>query len=190
MTIRNAFLGVSSAALLLTGAGCVPATVSTIAVTPDDWATYENPVLAMSIGAPSDADIVASVNTFDYEKDTLGRIGAMGTTENIAGHPNMSVSVYTSEEKIGRDFMISGTSSLTESMTVQGLDAKTATVDGTTANVYSGVHAVDGVGGSEYDYVAVELVGPTYAYILQFYGMGTDPNSEQIQNYLNSFDAK
>ena len=162
----------------------------TTAVAPAGWSAYANPSLKLNIAVPSDADIVATLETFSSITERLGRVGGMSVNSNANDKPHMSVLVYTTEEKLGRDFGAIETQTLVEEMKGLGLSAKTVTIDGVSANVFYGVHPVDGVGGSEYDYVAAEIVGPTYAYMVQFYSMGTDPDAEAVMQYLRGFDAK
>lgn len=162
----------------------------TTAVAPAGWSAYANPSLKLNIAVPSDADLMAALETSSSITERLGRVGGLSVNSNASGKPHVSVSVYTTVEKLDRDFGAAATGTLTEEMKGLGLSAKTITIDGVSAKVFYGVHPVDGVGGSEYDYVAAEIAGPTYAYMVQFYNMGTDPDVEAVMQYLRGFDAK
>lgn len=159
----------------------------------DGLSTYANADLRFAIEMPSSADVMTTIEspTLKTTYETLGRIGAIRITEQKAVYsqpdPMVVIHVYTNSEKLERDFGTKTDITMEESMKSAGLTKSTAVVNGATANVYSGVHAVDGIGGTEYDYVANEVVGETYAYFIEFENMGTDPNSTQIQQYLESF---
>lgn len=158
---------------------------------------YANADLHFAIELPSSADVMTTIESpglkTTYETITLGRIGAVRITEQKAVYtqpdPMVVIHVYANAEKLERDFGTKTDITMEESMKSAGLTKSTSIVNGATANVYSGVHAVDGIGGTEYDYVANEVVGETYAYFIEFENMGTDPNSAQIQKYLASFRA-
>lgn len=158
-------------------------------VVPEGWSTYTNPSLKLSVAVPSDADIAANVESFSSTTDRLGRVGGMSVNSNSYEKPHWSVSVYTTKEKAEKDFG-TGATLFPEYMSTSGLSSRSITVDGTSATEYYGVHPVDGVGGSEYDYVAAEVVGSTYTYMIQFYNMGTDPDAAAIVQYLSGFDAE
>lgn len=155
--------------------------------------TYANADLRFAIEMPSSADVMTSIESPDLKAtyDTLGRIGAVRITEQktvyTQADPMVVIHVYSTADKLERDYGTKADVTMEESMKSVGLTKSTAVVDGVTANVYSGVHAVDGVGGNEYDYVANEVEGETYAYFIEFENMGTDPNSARIQKYLASF---
>lgn len=157
-------------------------------VVPAGWATYTNPSLKLSVAVPSDADIAAGLESTS-STDRLGRVGSLSVNSNTNEKPHWSVSVYSTKEKAEKDFG-TGTASFPEYMNASGLSSRSTTIDGTAATEYYGVHPVDGVGGSDYDYVAAEVVGPTYSYIIQFYNMGTDPDAAAIVQYLSGFDAE
>lgn len=149
---------------------------------PIGWSTYVNPALKLSIAIPSDADLVANLenSALDAQSKVLGRVGGIIVNENTYGNPHWSVSVYTTKEKAEKDFEI-GTLKL---------QSKTIVIDGISSTVYYGVHPVDGVGGSEFDYIAAEVVGPTYTSMIQFYNSGTNPDAPSITQYLNAFHAE
>jgi len=159
------------------------------------FSTYANADLHFGIELPSSADIMTSKQSPNlkttYEYETLGRVGAIRITEEKTMYsqpePVVDIHVYSTADKLERDHGTKADVTMEESMKSVGLTKSTAVVGGVTANVYSGVHAVDGIGGTEYDYVAHEIVGETYAYFIEFENMGTDPNSAQIQQYLASF---
>lgn len=157
---------------------------------PNGWSTYTNPALKLSVALPSDADIITTVdnNTADQQKK-LGRVGGIIVNSNTYGNPHWSVSVYTTKEKAEKDFG-TGTSVFADYMKESGLQAKTVVIDGILSNIYYGVHPVDGVGGSEFDYIAAEVVGPTYTSMIQFYNSGTNPDAPEITQYLNAFHAE
>lgn len=159
-------------------------------VVPAGWATYANPALKLSVAVPSDADIVANPETVSNITDRLGRLGGIIVNDNTDEKPHWSAVAYTTQAKLEHDFGAANGGTLVDAMKGLGLQTKTATIDGTSANVFSGVHPVDGVGGSDYDYVAAEVVGPTYSYMIQFYNMGTDPDAAAIVQYLSGFDAE
>jgi hypothetical protein len=155
--------------------------------------SYTNADLRFAVEMPSSADVMTSIESPDLKVtyDTLGRIGAVRITEQktarTQGDAMVVIHVYSTADKLERDHATKADVTMEESMKSVGLTKSTAVVDGVTADVYSGVHAVDGVGGTEYDYVANEVVGDTYSYFIEFENMGTDPNSAQIQKYLASF---
>lgn len=159
-------------------------------VVPEGWSTYTNPSLKLSVAIPSDADIAANVESPSSTTDRLGRVGGMSVNSNSYEKPFWSVRVYTAQTKLEHDFGAADGETLIDEMKSLGLQTKTATIDGVSANVFSGVHPVDGVGGSEYDYVAAEIVGSTYSYMIEFRNMGTDPDAAAIVQYLSGFDAE
>lgn len=160
---------------------------------PTGSSAYTNADLRFAIEMPSSADVMASIESPEFKTtyDTLGRIGAIRITEQKAVYtqpdPIVGIHVYSAQDKLEHDFGAKTDVTMEESMKSAGLTMSTGIVDGRVASVYSGVHAVDGVGGTEYDYVANEVVGDTYSYFIEFENMGTDPNSAQIQQYLASF---
>ena len=154
---------------------------------------YANADLHFAIETPASADVMSTVESPELKMtyDTLGRIGAIRITEEKTVYtqpdPMVVIHVYSNTEKLERDFGAKTDVTMEASMKSAGLTMSTAVVDGRAASVYSGVHAVDGIGGTKYDYVADEVMGDTYAYLIEFENMGTDPNSAQIQEYLKSF---
>ncbi|MEK7632262.1 MAG: hypothetical protein AAB473_00535 [Patescibacteria group bacterium] len=163
---------------------------SASAAIPSGWSTYTNPSLKLSVAVPSDADIVANPETVSSITDRLGRVGGIIVNDNAYEKPHWSAVAYTTQAKLEHDFGAADGGTLVDEMKSIGLQVKTTMIDGVTASVFSGVHPVDGVGGSDYDYVAAEVVGPTYTYMIQFYNMGTDPDAAAITQYLSGFDAE
>lgn len=154
---------------------------------------YANADLHFALEMPSSADLMSMIESPELKvtTGTLGRIGAIRITEEKTVYtqpdPTVVIHVYSTQDKLEHDFGTKSNVTMEESMKNAGLTKSTAMVDGRTASVYSGVHAVDGIGGTEYDYVADEVVGDTYSYFIEFENMGTDPNSAQIQKYLAAF---
>lgn len=161
------------------------------------YASYANADLRFAMEIPSSADVMTAVGSTNeamkYEREELGRIGAVRITEEKTVYtqpdPMVVVHVYSAIDKLERDFGAKTDVTMEASMKSAGLTKSTGTIDGVTASIYSGVHAVDGIGGTTYDYVAGEVMGDTYAYFIEFENMGTDPNSAQIQRYLASFET-
>lgn len=193
---RGLYIGGAIALVLVGIAGgmwCRPTVKAPVALLAAGLSTYANADLHFAIELPSSADIMTTIESPSLKAtyETLGRIGAIRITEQKAAYaqpdPMVVIHVYANSEKLERDFGTKTDITMEESMESAGLTKSTAVVNGVTANVYSGVHAIDGIGGTEYDYVANEVVGETYAYFIEFENMGTDPNSAQIQQYLASF---
>jgi hypothetical protein len=161
------------------------------------YSSYANADLHFGIEIPSSADVMTAVGSMDeamkYEREELGRIGATRITEEKTVYtqpdPMVVVHVYSAINKLERDFGAKTDVTMEASMKTAGLTKSSGIIDGVTASIYSGVHEVDGIGGSKYDYVAGEVMGSTYAYFIEFENMGTNPNSAQIQRYLASFET-
>ncbi len=68
-----------------------------------------------------------------------------------------------------------------------GLEKKVQAINGNSITIFYGTHAIDGLDVAPYPEVDAVVAGPMYHYMIQFHGMGTDPDSPEIQNYLKSF---
>lgn len=150
------------------------------------WETYSNAEQKFSIDVPVDATVEPKTATA-----INGRKGGVVIKESEDKYsPQVTVSTYATRADLEKDHGGSTSDGFEDTMSDAGLTKTTATLNGSEANIYSGIHAVDGVGGTEYDYIGVEVIGPTYAYMIQFVYSGTDPMAEQVQTYLNSFKAE
>lgn len=186
--------------LLLIGAGCPSAEVPPTPSSPEGAPTSSSPsgaeesrVLYQS--APFYFEItrlpsetVRENNTLDtFQFTQKGRAGGVLFGENTL-EEHASVSVYRDMESLERDFRV-GNSELVDLevfMIANGLQVGRTMIDGKNTKIFYGIHAVDGVGGETFPYVAAAVQGDTYAYMIQLYGHA-DPSDSYVTGYLNSF---
>lgn len=161
---------------------------STTASTPSDaWVTrsWDRERFQISY-APTLQPVV-----LDKGSDDEGRIGTIGINRTGMGNDDLvSIHVYKDKAALEADFSAwDGGSDPNKKvfMGSSGLQKKTLTINGRPVPVFYGMHAIDGVGGQEFAEVNAVVVGPTYAYLIQFHDMGTSPESADIQKYLHSF---
>lgn len=147
------------------------------------WTTYANEDLAFEISTPSNA----TVKSYGVDTQTNGRVGAIDIKNDAY---EVSISVYTDMTNLEKDFSGGGDTTTASTMASLGLEQTTLTWNGKESMVYYGDHIADAPGGGDSTpYVAIEVEGPTYAYMFQFYGI-SDPNNETVAQYMNSFVAR
>ena len=150
---------------------------------------YYNSALRFSMLLPDYSDVAATLES-GATQESLGRVGGVSIDSNTYGNPSWSILAYTSKDAVEKDFAEQGEATFADFAKKAGLETKSITIDGKESNIYYGVHPVDGVGGSDYDYVAAEVVGPTWTYMIQFRNMGKDPDAASIVEALKGFDAR
>ena len=169
--------------LLFVGAGCVPAN-SNDQNTPAGWSTYRSPHFGFEIAAPPSSDIQSNTNA----QASFGRRGGVVINDvSSSGTKTVVINVYDSQDHLEKDHQNQHTTSLDEAMAELGLDrVADMEVAGEPRVVYAGEHVVDGVGGTPYRSVWIEVIGTAYAYAVSFQNFSEDPLDLDIQNYLNS----
>jgi hypothetical protein len=136
---------------------------------------YTNTKLHFEIYKPEDA----SIEMVPVSIGTNERVAQVNIGNNVV------ISVYETRSGLEQDFSNGGT--FEERMK----DWKKTVIDinGKPSNVFSKNEYVDGVGAIAESAVMAEVVGPTYAYMIQFYGISDDPHSAILAQYLSSFKA-
>lgn len=145
---------------------------------------YTNSELRFEIFKPIKAKVVSE--TSDHSSG--GRAGEVVIEEN---KESVDIHAYTTFGDLQKDFS-DGSGATTDSlMKSLGLTKTTVNINGKSTVVYYGDHIADVPGGGDsWSYVAAEIVGPTYSYMIEFNNISKDPNDPRITQYLNSFMAK
>ncbi len=160
--------------------------------TPETQFLYINADLRFQISKPVAVTAEASVETDAYSRGTLGRVGAVRFMESgytQYTQPLLVVHVYTDRAKMKKDFSGTATDGTVSLFGGAGLKTTSKTVNGKNLTIYYGTHAQDGEGGGAYPYLATEIIGPTYAYMLVSAYRSGDPNDTQFMQFITSFKA-
>ena len=166
------YILIGCAALSLLGLGCNKQNQPTQS---DQETIYTSADFHFQIYKPQDVTIAivpVSVGVND-------RVGQVNVTDNII------ISVYKTKAGLEQDF----SSALTRPEFAKNWHSITMSINGAPAQVYSTNDYVDGVGATAESAVLTEVIGPTYAYMIQFYGISDDPNNPEVATYLSSFKA-
>jgi len=159
-----------------------------------DWTLYNSPELHFQMSRPSVGEV--NLGAADYGiTNQLGRIGRVfiwQTRQNELTNPDVVVYVYSTKAQLEEDFTSGGSV-----LGGQGLQKSTLTLNGATFQIYYGDHYCDGIGCTDQSYVAAEIEGATYSYMIEFYGdvaqdqatKLADPRNGAITQYLSSFKS-
>lgn len=121
-------------------------------------------------------------------KNSTGRIGHVTFTPTSKS--TVVINVYENQARLEDDFSSGGSSTMESSLTSLGLTKTIVTLNDKPWTIFYGNRIADIPGGGKaVPYVAAEIVGSIYAYMIEFESVSTVYNDVHIMQYLNSFRA-